>query len=178
MATLTIVSCKPAAAPVTVGDRPISVNGVAAKDAPRRPLKPLAEMSWATQDGKVQKIKDFPNKVVVLDFWATYCPPCIEAIPHLLQLQAQYPDDLVVIGLHVGGEEDKPKVPEFIEKFKITYLVATPEDHLTQFVFGDESSIPQTAIFDRDGKFVKRIVGFNDEIKNELDQTVAQMIAK
>lgn len=178
LAVLISVSCKPAAAPVSVGDKPISVNGVSAKDAPRRPLKPLSEMSWTTQDGKVQKLKDFQNKVVVLDFWATYCPPCIEAIPHFLELQAKYPDDLVVIGLHVGGEEDRPKVPEFIEKLKITYLVATPEDHLTQFVFGDESSIPQTAIFDREGKFVKRIVGFNDTIQAELDQTLAQTIAK
>lgn len=172
------VACKPAAAPVVVGDKPISVNGVSAKDAPRRPLKPLPELSWTAEDGRVQKLKDFQNKVVVLDFWATYCPPCIEAIPHLLELQAKYPDDLVVIGLHVGGEEDRPKVPEFIEKLKITYAVATPEDYLTQFVFGDESAIPQTAIFDREGKFVKRIVGFSDAIKTELDQTLAQTIAK
>lgn len=172
------VSCKPSAAPVTVGDTPISINDKPLKDAPRRPLKPLAEMSWTTMDGKVQKIKDFQNKVVIVDFWATYCPPCIEAIPHLLELQAKYPNDLVVIGLHVGGEEDKPKVPEFAEKLNITYALATPEDYLTQFVFGEESAIPQTAIFDRQGKFVKKIVGFNDQIKAELDETIAQTIAK
>lgn len=171
------VSCRPAAAPVTVGDKPVSINDRPLKDAPRRPLKPLPEMSWTTFDGKVQKIKDFQNKVVILDFWATYCPPCIEAIPHLLELQAKYPNDLVVIGLHVGGEEDRSKVPDFVEKLSITYSLATPEDHLSQFVFGEESAIPQTAIFDRQGKFVKKIVGYNDEIKAELDQAIQETMA-
>jgi hypothetical protein len=84
----------------------------------------------------------------------------------------------VLIGLHVGGDEDRPKVPEFVEKLKIDYPLATPEDALTQFIFGQETAIPQTAIFDRSGKLVKKIVGFNQEIKKELDAAVEQTIAQ
>lgn len=141
-------------------------------------MKPVSEMNWTTFDGKVQKLKDFNGKVVILDFWATYCPPCIEEIPHLIELQTRYGDDLRVIGLHVGGEEDRPKVPEFVERLKITYPLASPEDELTRFVFGDETAIPQTAIFDRNGKLVKKIVGFNEAIKKELDEAVANTVAK
>jgi thiol-disulfide isomerase/thioredoxin len=168
--------CRPAAAPVAVGEKPVSINHVPLKDAPRQPLKPFGEMNWTTLEGTVQKMKDFQGKVVVLDFWATYCKPCIEAIPHLLAMQAKYPDDLRVIGLHVGGAEDRPKVPEFVERLAITYPLATPEDELTRFVFGEETAIPQTAIFDRNGKFVKKIVGFNDKIKQELDEAVEKTI--
>ena len=167
-----------AAPPVAVGNKPVSVNDQPMKDAPSRPLKPIAEMNWTTFDGTVQKLKDFPGKVVILDFWATYCPPCIEEIPHLMELKARYGSDLVLIGLHVGGEEDRPKVPEFVEKLKINYPLATPEDALTSFIFGQESAIPQTAIFDRNGKLVKKIVGFRPEIKNDLDRTVEQTIAQ
>lgn len=167
-----------AAPPVAVGNKPVSVNDQPMKDAPSRPLKPIGEMNWTTFEGNVQKLKDFPQKVVILDFWATYCPPCIEEIPHLMELRSRYGDDLVLIGLHVGGEEDRPKVPEFVQKLNINYPLATPEDALTSFIFGQESAIPQTAIFDRSGKLVKKIVGFSPEIKKQLDDSVAQAIAK
>ena len=165
-----------AAPPVSIGNKPVSVNDQPIRDAPTRPLKPIAEMSWTMFDGPVQKIKDFHGKVVILDFWATYCPPCIEEIPHLMELKRTYGDDLVLIGLHVGGEEDRPKVPEFVDRLKIDYPLATPEDPLTSFIFGQESAIPQTAIFDRSGKLVKKIVGFNQEIRAELDKVVAATI--
>jgi len=167
-----------AAPPVTVGNKPISINDQPLKDAPASRLKPVGEMNWTTFDSKVQKLKDFPGKVVILDFWATYCPPCIEEIPHLKELKARYGEDLVLIGLHVGGEEDRPKVPEFVERLKIDYPLATPEDALTSFIFGQETAIPQTAIFDRNGKLVKKIVGFSPEIKKELDTAVEQTIAQ
>ncbi len=171
-----VMSACGAAAPVSVGNKPVSINDQPLRDAPTRPLKPVAEMNWTTFDGPVQKLKDFQGKVVILDFWATYCPPCIEEIPHLKELKKKYGNDLVLIGLHVGGEEDRPKVPEFVDRLQIDYPLATPEDSLTQYIFGQESAIPQTAIFDRSGKLVKKIVGFNPEIKVQLDEAVAATI--
>lgn len=172
-----LFGCRPSAPPVSVGNTPISVNGVPVKDSESQPLKPFGEMSWTGFDGSVQKLKDHRGKVVILDFWATYCPPCIEEIPHLIELQTKYgTNDLVVIGLHVGGEEDQPKVPEFVERLKITYPLAYPEGALTSFVFGQQTAIPQTAIFDRQGKLVKKITGFGPEIKVELDNAVAAAI--
>ena len=175
LAAAAVAGCG-AAPPVAVGNRPVSVNDQPMRDAPTRPLKPIGEMYWTTFEGPVQKLKDFQGKVVILDFWATYCPPCIEEIPHLKELKKMYGDELVLIGLHVGGEEDRPKVPEFVERLGIDYPLATPEDSLTSFIFGQESAIPQTAIFDRSGKLVKKIVGFNQEIKVQLDEAVAATI--
>ena len=173
------ISCRPAAAPVSVGNKPVSVNGVPASDSQPQPTKPVGEMSWTGRtDGNVQKVKDLKGKVVILDFWATYCPPCIEEIPHLMELQAKYGDDLRVIGLNVGGEEDRPKIPAFVERLKITYPLGYPEDALTGYVFGQDSAIPQTAIFDRNGKLVKKITGFGPSIKTDLDQTIAAEIDK
>lgn len=171
-----LLGCKPAASPVSVGDKPVSINDRAMKDAPRRAMKPVGELNWTTFNGNVQKIKDFEGKVLVLDFWATYCPPCIKAIPHLLEIQEKYKDDLLVFGLHVGGKEDEPEVPKFVEQLSITYTLATPEDELSRYIFGDESEIPQTAIFGRDGKLIKRLVGFDDEIKVELDKIIEEAV--
>lgn len=173
---LIAIGCRPAAAPKTISNKPVSMNDV-------QPSKPLTEMMWTKFDGKtnadggIQKLKDLQGKVVILDFWATYCPPCLEEIPHLKELQAKYgKENLEVIGLHVGGEEDRPRVPDFVEKLKIDYTLATPENELTRYVFAERDDIPQTAIFDRQGKMVKKIIGFNEQIKKDLDNTIEQTI--
>jgi thiol-disulfide isomerase/thioredoxin len=171
------LSCRPAAAPVTVGDKPVSINDRPTSDAVSQPLKPVAEMSWTGFEGNVGKLKDLQGKAVILDFWATYCPPCIEEIPHLKELRKKYGGDLVLVGLHVGGEDDRPKIPEFVERLKIDYPLAYPEDNLTSYIFGQDNRIPQTAVFDRKGMLIKKIAGFNDDIRRELDQAVEQAIA-
>lgn len=180
---LIVIACRPAAAPVSVSNKPISINDVPTTNQPMPPSKPLEEMIWTkfdsktNEDGAVQKLKDLRGKVVILDFWATYCPPCLEEIPHLRELQAKYgKENLEIIGLHVGGEEDRPRVPEFAERLKIDYPLATPENELTRFIFAERSDIPQTAIFDRNGKMVKKLIGFNEQVKKELDATVEQTI--
>jgi hypothetical protein len=65
-----------------------------------------------------------------------------------------------------------------VERLKINYPLATPEDPLTSYIFGQETAIPQTAIFDRSGKLVKKIVGFSPEIKKELDETVEKTVSQ
>lgn len=169
---VSFLGCRPAASPVAIGNKPVSVNGVKMKDAPGQPVKSFAEMSWTSFEGAVSKLKDHRGKAVVLDFWATNCPPCIEEIPHLLELKARYGSDLEIVGLHVGDDEDREKVPEFVSRLKITYPLAYPDDSLTSFIFETESAIPQTAIFDRSGKMVKKIVGFNQRIRKDLDDAV------
>ena len=170
-ATIFLAGCRPAAAPVSISNRPASINDV------KQP-KPFNEMSWTRFDGTGEKLGDLHGKVVILDFWATYCPPCIEEIPHLKELQAKYgPDKLRVIGLHAGGDDDKPKVPEFVSRMNITYPLAYPEDALTEFVFANDSRIPQTMVFDKNGRLMRKIAGFDDQIKTELDTAVETAVA-
>lgn len=175
--SLLMIACSDSARPVGKSERPIEVNGVQVIDSERPPRKPLPEMTWTNFDGIVEKLKDHEGKVVILDFWATYCKPCLEAIPHLKKLQETYGrDQIVIIGLHVGGPEDRDKVPEFVSKLEIDYTLATPEDFLSQYIFGADSAIPQTAVIGRDGKLVRKFVGFDDSIKSELDKVVASAI--
>ncbi len=180
---LLTIGCRPAAAPVAISNKPVSVNDVPQTSQPMPPTKPIEEMTWAVMDaktalqGNVYNLKNFQGKVVILDFWATYCKPCIEEIPHLKELQKKYgKENLEVVGMHVGGEEDRPLVPAFAERLAIDYTLAIPEDELTRFIFGRETAIPQTAIFDRKGRLVKKIIGFDAQVKKELDAAVEQAI--
>jgi thiol-disulfide isomerase/thioredoxin len=136
------------------------------------PTKPIPEMSWTTADDKVQKVADLRGKAVILDFWATNCPPCREEIPHLNALLAKYGADIEIRGLHVGDEEDRREIPNFISKTKLDYPIAYPETELSRFVFSDRDDIPQTLIIDRSGRLIKKIVGFSPAIQAELDAAV------
>lgn len=169
------VACDLAPPPKTVGG--------GSPNQPMPPSKSVEEMTWTifnpqtnVDEGK-NKLKDLQGKAVILDFWATYCPPCLEEIPHLRQLQEKYgKDNLVVIGLHVGGDEDRVSVPAFAQRLQIDYTLATPEDELTTFIFGNRSDIPQTAVFDRQGKLVEKFIGFGEPIKKNLDAAVEKAV--
>jgi len=163
--------CRPAAPPVSVSNRPVSAGE-------RQTTKPLAEMTWTDSEQRVQKLSDLSGKVVILDFWATFCPPCIEEIPHLNSLLAKHgADNLQIIGLNVGGEEDVPRIPKFIQTTKLDYPIAFPEDELVSAIFAGRSDIPQTAVFDRSGAMIAKFVGFGPGVKKELDEAVARAVA-
>lgn len=172
------ISCRPAAAPVAVGNKPVSVNDRPTTNMPIQPSKPLAEMSWTDQNDRVHKVGDLKGKAVILDFWATYCGPCREEIPHLNSLLAKYgPDNLHIVGLNVGGAEDVPKIPAFVKTTKIDYSIAFPEDDLSRFIFAERSDIPQTLVLDREGNTVTKIIGFSPAIQKELDAAVEQAVS-
>jgi thiol-disulfide isomerase/thioredoxin len=164
------ISCKPAAAPIAISNRPVSVNDVR---QPTAPTKPVEQLTWTAMDGNEQRIGDLQGKVLILDFWATYCEPCRQEIPHLNSIQAKYgTDNLLVVGLNVGGDEDRPKIPAFIKELKVSYPIAFPEDDLLTFVSGDDDRIPQTAVFDRNGNLLQKFVGFDPMVQTQLDRTV------
>jgi thiol-disulfide isomerase/thioredoxin len=141
------------------------------------PTKPIAEMSWTDSSQRVQKLSDLTGKAVILDFWATYCPPCRQEIPHLNSLIAKYgADNLQIVGLNVGGAEDLPDIPAFVKNTKLDYPIAFPEDELTRFIFAERDDIPQTAVFDRSGKMIAKIIGFSPDIQKQLDAAVEQAI--
>jgi thiol-disulfide isomerase/thioredoxin len=135
--------------------------------------------TWTTLDGRRARGSDFQGKVLILDFWATYCPPCRDEVPHLIALQRRYgAQGLHVVGLNVGGDEDRPKVPAFIEEFGIQYALGYPDAQMSDLFFADNSAIPQTYIYDRQGRLLKKFVGFDpDTMPAELERTVQAALA-
>ena len=171
------VGCRPAAAPVSIGNKPVSINHIPQTNLPMAPVKPLGEMNWTSLEGVTEKLAELKGKVVVMDFWATNCPPCIREIPHLVALQTKYgAENLRVVGLHVGDDEDRLRVPEFAGRLKINYTPARPEDALLGFVFKERDDIPQTLILNRNGNLVERFIGFDENIQKNIDRAIEQSI--
>ncbi len=142
------------------------------------PMPPLGgslnTLGWTDDGGNRSVFSDFRGKVLVLDFYATWCGPCRWSIPHLVGLQEKFGDQgLQVIGLNVGGPDDPPKVPAFAKEFGIQYPLAIPDDDLVIFLMGDNNAIPQTFVFDRQGKLVERLTGFGQGSGAIIDEAVA-----
>ncbi|MBV9925348.1 MAG: TlpA family protein disulfide reductase [Acidobacteria bacterium] len=129
--------------------------------------------AWTQADGRRVRLEDLRGQVVVLDFWATYCPPCREEIPHLVRLQKQYgPKGFKVIGLNVGGDEDRPKIPDFVKAYGIQYQLAIPDEETAQLFLSQDDSIPQTFVLDRRGRLVRHFVGYDSEVAAALEAAV------
>lgn len=134
---------------------------------------------WTQLDGRRVSLEDLRGQVVVLDFWATYCPPCREEIPHLVRLQKQFgPKGFKVIGLNVGGDEDRPKVPDFVRQYGIQYQLADPDAETVRLFLAENDAIPQTFVLDRRGRLVRHFVGYDPEVAAELDRAVADALAE
>jgi thiol-disulfide isomerase/thioredoxin len=134
--------------------------------------KSIENMGWVLADGKHTAFGEFKGKVLILDFYATWCGPCRDSIPHLVGLQQRYQDELRIIGLNVGGEDDLERVPAFAQRYKIQYPLAEPDEDLIELLLADSQAIPQTFVFDRHGMLMKRFIGFDYETGAEIDQAV------
>jgi thiol-disulfide isomerase/thioredoxin len=123
-------------------------------------------------------IGDFRGKILVLDMYATWCAPCRDSIPQLIELQRRYESKgLQVVGLNVGGPDDRVKVPQFAQELGINYPVGFPDRQLTDLLMGDDSSIPQTFVFSRDGTLVQRFIGYGDIAAGQLEQLIQDQTA-
>ena len=133
----------------------------------------ITNMGWELADGKRSVFSEYKGKVLILDFYATWCVPCRDSIPHLIGLQKKYDDQGVqVVGLNVGGPEDEQLVPAFAKQFGIQYPLARPDDDLVSLLFAGQDAIPQTFVFDRQGQLVQRFVGFGSDTGIYLDSAV------
>jgi len=143
------------------------------------PLQPDSEMGWAVASGQRARISDYRGKVLVLDFYATWCEPCRASIPRLIDLQKQFgAAGLEIIGLNVGGADDRIRVADFARELNITYPLGFPDKALTDLFLSDNQTIPQTFVFARDGQLAKRLVGYDAATGVELEKAIQAEIAK
>jgi len=132
--------------------------------------KPATDFTLPSIDGKQVSLSAFKGKVVLLNFWATWCGPCKAEIPAFVELQAQYKNDLVVLGLSVDDPADKARA--FATQYKVNYPMVLGLGHdEIQDAYGPIYGIPASFLISRDGKVCKRHLGiapksqFEREIK-------------
>ena len=125
-------------------------------------------------DGKKLTLSDYKGKVVLLDFWATWCTPCREEIPRFIEMQEKYgPQGLQVVGISM--DDDAKPVREFNQRYKMNYPVAVGDDKLAES-FGGVLGLPVNFVIDRDGRIVGKYVGATDTAV--IDKAITDLLAK
>jgi len=130
------------------------------------------DFKLATLDGNEFKLSDYSGKVVMLNFWGTWCPPCRKEIPDLINLQEKYnKDGLEIVGVTLTSGSST-EIQKFVNENDINYTVLTDlkkdETQYVTYLIGQTigqqiSSIPTTLIIDREGYIVKGYIGPRSE---------------
>ena len=142
---------------------------------PMPPLDARAELGWVLSDGKRATLADYHGKVLVLDFYATWCAPCRQSIPRLSALGQNYGlKGVQIVGLNVGGSDDRIKVADFAKELNIQYPLGFPDKALTDLFLSDNQTIPQTFVFTRDGRLAKRFIGYEETTGAELEKVIGE----
>ena len=108
-------------------------------------------------NGKIVSTADWKGKVVILNFWATWCPPCREEVPELVQLQNKYKDKLIVIGAS-EDEDGPPKVQQFVQRYSINYPVVMATKELIEN-YGGVPALPTSFVIDPQGHVMTKHTG-------------------
>jgi peroxiredoxin len=126
--------------------------------------------------GHVVKLSDLRGKAVVLNFWATWCPPCKQEIPWFVDLQKRYgPEGLQVVGVNMDDEGDQKNVAKFAAENSINYPVLLGKENVAA-AYGGIDYLPTTFYIDRGGVVMDRVFG-QPGTPAEIEQNVKRAIA-
>jgi len=146
---------------------PDLLKGPMARLAPIEPPKPLPDLAFVDADDKPLRLADYKGKAVLVNFWATWCAPCVKEMPSLDRLQAEVgKDKFVVLPLSLDGPS-KPKVKPFYEDKKLANLGIYFDKGKKTMQALDVSVLPTSVLIDRQGRAIARLEGEADWDKPE-----------
>jgi cytochrome c biogenesis protein CcmG/thiol:disulfide interchange protein DsbE len=137
------------------------------------------DFTLTSTDGKQVKLSDYKGKVVIIDFWATWCPPCRKGIPDLIAIQKEFKKDVVIIGISVdqdsGPRATKSKVVPFIKEYGINYTIVYANDNVLKS-YGPINGIPTAFVIDKKGNIADMHEGLAP--KAEFVSKIKELLGK
>lgn len=139
---------------------------------PSTPIAP--DFTVVDLDGKVFRLSDLRGQPIVVNFWATWCPPCRAEIPTFIELQQKYgPQGLRIVGIAMD-EEGRDIVVPFVKANGINYLVALQNPDVVQR-YGGVENLPTTFYIGRDGRIVQTVTGLISPAR--IEDNVREVLA-
>ncbi len=140
-----------AATPAADNRTPATTTTASLGEAPNFTLLTLA--------GDSLRLADLRGQIVVLNFWATWCAPCIQEIPELIELHDELnPHGLTVVGISLD-QEGADLVKPFTERFGITYPIPLDSNGVVAETYGGVWALPTTYVIDAEGQIMQRVIG-------------------
>ena len=153
------------------------LEGSMEKFKPADQPRPVPELSFITADGGRGDLSDFKGKVVLLNFWATWCAPCREEMPYLDALQSEMGgEDFAVVAI-AAGHNPPPAVRKFLDEENITHLpvLLDPRQALAREM--GVMGLPVTLLIDREGNEIARLMGGADWSSDTAKALIRQATA-
>ena len=125
---------------------------------PPSPASDVPQFALTSLEGKTVAMKDLGGRVVIVDFWATWCGPCREEIPHLNELYSELKGKgLEIVGISMDSD-GTDGVKDFAREFRIQYPIVMGDEKVAES-FGGIMGLPTTFIIDRKGRIAKKYIG-------------------
>ena len=133
------------------------------------------ELKLKDLNGRTVRLSDYRGKVVLINFWATWCPPCRAEMPDLIKLQREHrKDGLQIIGITYPPER-KTRVRRFASSLKVNYPIALGTREIKDRFSSDET-LPLTVVINRDGKVTEIISGIL--LRQEFEEKIKPLLTK
>jgi peroxiredoxin len=159
---------------VTIAASFLSVPGPV--DAAPRTGQTAPDFKVISTTGQTISQENYRGYVLILDFFATWCQPCRQSIPHLVEMNRKFgKQGLQILGLSVD-EEGERAVKTFIDEFRVNYPLALAGDTTTSD-FGVRS-VPVMFLIDKKGKIVEVYRGYTDDRARSLEQSIKRLLAE
>ncbi|MCK5916063.1 MAG: redoxin domain-containing protein [Deltaproteobacteria bacterium] len=140
--------------------------------------KIVPDFSLTSLEGTPITRESLKGKVVILDFWATWCAPCRAAIPHLVTLYEEYKEqglEVIGVSLDQGGRSE---VVDFVKRNQVPYPIAIGTNNPITKDLGNITSLPTMILLSKKSSIEFKVVGFNAEIGKKLESKIKELLAQ
>jgi peroxiredoxin len=132
-----------------------------------------------TLDGRSVRLSDHLGKdIVLIDFWATFCDPCLAAMPHLDELYLKYKGrGFVVLGVSIDGPDSVAQVKAEVEKLGVSFPILLDQESRVVGLYNPKTSAPYSVLIGRDGRIVRKKEGYTTGDANEVERDIESALA-
>ncbi len=128
-------------------------------------------------EGRDVRLSDYAGKVVLIDFWATWCVPCEAAIPHLQEMYEAHKDEgFVILGVAMDGPESVALVPPFVRRYGLTFPVLLDEETRVVSIYNPKRTAPLQVFIDREGRVAKVRQGYSAGDEKFVEEDVVRLL--
>jgi peroxiredoxin len=146
--------------------------------APAMAADPAADFTLRDIDGASHTLSDLEGRVVIMSFWATWCGPCKEEMPHLQKMYADLESEgLTVLSISIDDARSASRVKPFIKKNGYSFPVLLDRDATVISSYNPSKTLPYTVVVDREGNVFKKHSGYNPGDEEELREEVTKLLA-
>lgn len=174
---LVSVACASGASPARLPSDPVADAG-SGSAAPKVATSKLPDFELEMLSGGTIRLSEqLGKKVILLDFWATFCDPCLLAMPHLSALYKKYEaQGFVILGVNIDGPESLARVRSEVRKRGVEFPILLDPETEALALYNPASSMPYSILIDREGNIIQKKEGFSPSDMPVLEQAIVDAL--